>query len=126
MDIDDNTHRLEMKKWIRSQFEMAVNKQDTNDEVLNLSCIIRNFLSMEYCIVHHTGLGPSIFSVPYLIVQMCIDTRKREAFCIVLLICSLDNILIVKPVMHQSKMAPLKQLCRVNQPYNGYVLQLNS
>ena len=52
MDIDDNTHRLEMKKWIRSQFEMAVNKQDTNDEVLNLSCIIRNFLSIEYCIVH--------------------------------------------------------------------------
>lgn len=36
MDIDDNAHRLEMKKWIRSQFEMAVNKQDTNDEVFDL------------------------------------------------------------------------------------------
>lgn len=32
MDIDDDGHRLELKRWIRNQFEMAVNEQDTSDE----------------------------------------------------------------------------------------------
>ena len=36
MDIDDDGHRLELKRWIRNQFEMAVNEQDTSDEVFNL------------------------------------------------------------------------------------------
>lgn len=32
MDISDNDHRLELKKWIRSEFEIAANTQDSDDE----------------------------------------------------------------------------------------------
>ena len=33
MDISDNDRRLELKKWIRSEFDMAANTQDSDDEV---------------------------------------------------------------------------------------------
>ena len=36
MDVDDSHHRRELKRWIRSQFEMAANGQNSNDEVCNV------------------------------------------------------------------------------------------
>ena len=33
VNISDNERRVEMRKWIRSEFEMAANTQDNDDEV---------------------------------------------------------------------------------------------
>ena len=33
MDVEDDEYRLQLKGWIRSEFEMAISGQDNNDEV---------------------------------------------------------------------------------------------
>ena len=33
MDVKDSGYRLELKKWIRREFDMATRTQDSNDEV---------------------------------------------------------------------------------------------
>ena len=32
-NVNDCEHRVQLKKWIRSEFEMSINAQDSNDEV---------------------------------------------------------------------------------------------
>lgn len=40
MGIDDREYRIQLKRWIRSEFEAAITVQDDNDEVNNVKLII--------------------------------------------------------------------------------------
>lgn len=57
MGIDDREYRIQLKRWIRSEFEAAITAQDDNDEVNNVKLIIDTSRELVLLTVPYSSIG---------------------------------------------------------------------